>query len=127
MLELAREANERPGEWSFVEREDELSPADYTVASGVFNLRLDVDDARWEAYVRRTVRALAGLSRRGFSFNMLTRYSDPPRMRADLFYADPCAIFDFCKREISPHVALHHDYGLYEFTVHVRMGTARVP
>ena len=37
-------------------------------------------------------------------------------MRADLYYADPRAFFDLCKRHYSKQVALLHDYGLYEFT-----------
>jgi hypothetical protein len=47
-------------------------------------------------------------------------YSDPERMRAHLYYADPCRLFDHCKRRYSRHVALLHDYGLYEFTILVR-------
>jgi hypothetical protein len=41
-------------------------------------------------------------------------------MRNYLYYADPCALFDLCKRRYSKHVALLHDYGLYEFTILVR-------
>ena len=44
----------------------------------------------------------------------------PERMRPDLYYADPCRLFDHCKRRYSRHVALLHDYGLYEFTILVR-------
>jgi hypothetical protein len=51
---------------------------------------------------------------------MLTSYSDPDRMRSDLYYGDPCLFFDHCKRTYSKQVALLHDYGLYEFTVIVR-------
>ena len=42
------------------------------------------------------------------------------RMLADLYYADPCALFDHCKTKYSRNVALLHDYGLYEFTLIVR-------
>ena len=35
-------------------------------------------------------------------------------------YGDPCAFFQFCKREISPDVTLLHDYPLYEWTMLVR-------
>ena len=42
------------------------------------------------------------------------------RMRDDLYYADPGFVFDHCKRRYSRHVALLHDYGLWEFTVLVR-------
>ena len=121
MLVHARELVSAGRPWRFVAREEDLPVADYTVASGLFNLRLEVDDESWGAYVERTIRSLGRLSRRGVAFNMLTSYSDPPLMRADLYYADPARFFDFCKREISPHVALHHDYGLYEFTLLVRM------
>ena len=62
-------------------------------------------------------------STRGFSFNCLTSYSDSEKMRDDLFYANPCTIFDYCKRNFSKQVALLHDYGLYEFTILVRKET----
>ena len=41
-------------------------------------------------------------------------------MRPDLYYADPCELFDRCKRRYSRNVALLHDYDLYEFTILVR-------
>ena len=53
-------------------------------------------------------------------YNLLTKYSDKEFMQSYLYYADPCALFDLCKRRYSRHVALLHDYGLYEFTILVR-------
>lgn len=38
-------------------------------------------------------------------------------MKDYLYYADPCFLFDHCKRNYSDRVALLHDYGLYEFTM----------
>jgi hypothetical protein len=90
------------------------------VASGVFNVKLHTPLADWEAYVLRTVDRLAALGRHGFAFNALTSYSDPERMRPDLYYTNPCVLFDYCKRRFSRHVALLHDYGLFEFTILVR-------
>jgi len=62
------------------------------------------------------------LCSKGFSFNMLTGYSDADRMaqRPDLYFGDPLFYFDYCKRNFSRNVALLHDYGLYDFTVLVR-------
>jgi hypothetical protein len=62
------------------------------------------------------------LCSKGFSFNMLTKYSDPERMaeRPDLFFGDPLFFFDFCKRNFSRNVALLHDYGVYDYTIIVR-------
>jgi SAM-dependent methyltransferase len=94
--------------------------ADYSVASGIFNVKLEIADAQWSKYVLDTVALLNGCSIRGFAFNCLSRYSDPERRRSDLYYADPCWLFDHCKRLYSRNVALLHDYGLYEFTIVVR-------
>lgn len=94
--------------------------ADYGIASGIFNVRLDHRDGEWSAYLERCLDVLDFTSRRGFAFNCLTSYSDPDKMRDYLYYADPCTLFDFCKRRYSRHVALLHDYGLYEFTILVR-------
>ena len=94
--------------------------ADYGIASGIFNVRMGRSDAEWEDYVFGTLDTLDRTSRRGFAFNCLTSYSDADKMRDHLFYADPCKLFDFCKRRYSRQVALLHDYGLYEFTILVR-------
>jgi len=120
MIDLACVHNPDPAVCRFTHRLSDVEQADYLVASGVFNLRLDVDEATWEAYVLETLDTLAGLGRRGFAFNLLTSWSDADRMRPDLFYADPAKFFDHCKREYSRHVALLHDYGLYERTMLVR-------
>jgi SAM-dependent methyltransferase len=93
---------------------------DYGIASGIFNVRLNRTDAEWQAYLEATLDLLDRTSRLGFSFNCLTSYSDADRMRPDLHYADPCRLFDLCKRRYSKNVALLHDYGLYEFTMLVR-------
>lgn len=119
---VAHAAGEHPAH-TFTTELSSLAPADYTVASGIFNVKVGVDDARWHAYVQETIEALARLSKRGFAFNMLTSYSDPEFMRPDLYYADPARYFDLCKRSFSRQVALLHDYGLYEFTILVRLET----
>jgi SAM-dependent methyltransferase len=120
MVQEARALHRDAEHVRFVEREAELEPADYTVASGIFNVKLDAPDDAWREHVLGTLDRLDALSTRGFSFNMLTSYSDPERMRPDLHYANPGEIFDHCKRRYSRRVALLHDYGLYEFTILVR-------
>jgi SAM-dependent methyltransferase len=97
-----------------------LPPADYTVASGIFNMKLGYPADQWREYVLQTLAILESLSVRGFAFNMLSTYSDPEKRRDDLFYADPLDMFDVCKRQFSPRVSLLHDYPLYEFTMIVR-------
>ena len=117
MIERARGLH--PGR-RFTTDAAQVQPADYTVASGVFNLRLDVEDEAWRRYVLDTLAAIDAVSTRGFAFNMLTSWSDADRMRPDLYYGDPAFFFGHCKARYSRNVALLHDYDLYEFTIVVR-------
>lgn len=94
--------------------------ADYSVASGIFNVRLSRSDNEWRSYLETTLDILNNNSRLGFAFNCLTSYSDAHKMRDYLYYADPCMLFDLCKRLYSRNVTLLHDYELYEFTILVR-------
>lgn len=121
MLEEARRTHSALPESTFVATVDALGVADYTVASGIFNVKLATPVDEWQRYILDTIQQLADRSRHGFAFNMLTSYSDPERMRADLYYGDPCFFFDYCKRKYSRWVSLLHDYGLYEFTILVRL------
>ena len=118
---MIREAESRAGDGvRFTAAADRLVRADFVVASGIFNVKLDSTDGDWRDYMRRTVDRLAALSRRGFAFNALTSYSDADRRRPDLYYADPGFWFDYCTRAHSRFVALLQDYPLYEFTLLVR-------
>jgi SAM-dependent methyltransferase len=121
MLRLARE--HVPSGSRLVADRRSVGTADYTVASGLFNLRLTTSEDEWLDYVLTTLESIDEASRVGFAFNMLTIYSDRERMRPDLYYADPCFFFDYCKRHFSSEIALLHDYGLFEFTVIVRRST----
>ncbi|WP_044559019.1 class I SAM-dependent methyltransferase [Azospirillum sp. B4] len=96
------------------------APADYAVASGIFNVMRGATLAEWSDHVWRTVDVLARAGQRGFGFNLLSLSSDPNRRRDDLFYADPAATLRTCLDRFGRHVALLQDYGLWEFTVLVR-------
>jgi SAM-dependent methyltransferase len=104
----------------FVGKERDLREADYTVASGIFNVKLKAATEAWEGYMLRTLERISSLSKRGFAFNVLTKYSDAEFQRPDLYYADPLFLFDHCKTKFSRFVSLLHDYPLYEFTILVR-------
>jgi SAM-dependent methyltransferase len=118
MIERAREIHGSLGR--FTTDTAALEPTSFTLASGIFNVRLDVSVPDWERYVHETIDRLHELSLKGFAFNVLTSYSDAEYMRGDLYYADPLALFDRCKRRYSKRVALLHDYPLYEFTILVK-------
>jgi len=106
----------------FTTDENELPKADYLVGGSIFNLKFDEPHDNWQNFVVKTLTRMNSLCSKGFSFNMLTKYSDAERMaqRPDLFFGDPLYFFDYCKRNFSRNVALLHDYGLYDFTILVR-------
>ena len=97
-----------------------IEKADYSVASGIFSVKMEHNESEWLSYILDTLEKMNDKSNNGFSFNMLTKYSDKEYMKDNLYYADPLFIFDYCKRNFSKQVALLHDYGLYEFTILVK-------
>lgn len=86
---------------------------DYVVISGIFNHR--ISDNR--GFVERTLAAAFRCCRVAIAANMTTDqvdYQDP-----HLHYFNPEEVLRYC-RTLSRHVALRHDYPLYEFTAFVR-------
>ncbi len=94
--------------------------ADYVIASGIFNVKLENNNEDWLNYILETLHKIDASSTKGFSFNVLTKYSDSEYMKDYLYYADPLFLFDYCKTHFSKNVALLHDYNLYEFSIIVR-------
>ena len=120
MIRAAERRYQDRKEASFVLSSVPEQVADYGVASGIFNVRLGRSDDEWMLYLETTLGTLDRTSRLGFAFNCLTSYSEKDKMRDYLYYANPCVLFDLCKRRYSRNVTLLHDYGLYEFTILVR-------
>jgi len=119
-IEIARQTHVGKPNSTFLTEHDQLPICDYVVASGVFNVRGEQSFELWTKYVIDTLQRFNDLSRKGFASNFLTKYSDADRMRADLYYADPLYLFDYCKRNFSKNVALLHDYRIYDFTILIR-------
>jgi SAM-dependent methyltransferase len=120
MIVKGRELHPNNPDCLFTSNVDEIPVLDYAVVSGTFNMKLDADFDSWTAIVIEALQQMNAHASKGLAFNMLTKYSDADRMRPDLYYADPCFFFDYCKRNFSRNVALLHDYGLYDFTILVR-------
>lgn len=120
MISAAAQRHSTAHQARFITSAEPDQMADYSVASGIFNVRLERTDAEWFDYLQATIDMLNRTSSIGFAFNCLTSYSDEDKKRDYLYYADPCQLFDLCKRRYSRQVALLHDYELYEFTILVR-------
>jgi len=103
-----------------IETAKDLKEADYTMASGIFNLKYSVPAERWLNYILDTLESINEKSCRGFAFNMLTKYSDKELMLDHLYYGDPLFFFDHCKKNYARNIALLHDYDEYDFTITVK-------
>ena len=99
---------------------ENIPQVNYAIASGTFNMKMDFEFQKWQDFVLKNIHIMHEYTSLGFSFNLLTSYSDSEYMRKDLYYADPCFYFDYCKKHFSKNIALLHDYGLYDFTILVR-------
>ncbi len=122
MINAAKEKYSKNTNCKFykINSENELKHANYTIGSGIFNVKMQYKENEWLSYILKTIEAMDKYSFKGFSFNILTKYSDKEYMRDDLYYADPLFFFDYCKRNYSRNVAVLHDYELYEFTILVK-------
>lgn len=122
MISEAREKYLENGTRQFFQVDDlaQMQPADYSVASGIFNLKFEVTDEHWKQYILKTLEVMNEKSKFGFSFNALTSYSDAAFMKAELYYSNPGWLFDYCKTRFAKNVALLHDYSQYDFTILVK-------
>lgn len=117
VAQMLEEARRRVPQGEFFLGSAIASPAQYSFACGIFNVRLQASEEDWRAHVERTLDNLREFSTRGFAFNLLSTYVD--YREPHLFYGDPLHFFDLCKRRYSRRVALLHDYPLFEWTMTV--------
>lgn len=121
MIKNAKNLYENMGaEFLKIDSLNEIQSTDYSIASGIFSVKMQHNEAKWLSYILETLEYMNQKSTKAFSFNMLTKYSDKEYMRDGLYYADPLFFFDYCKRNFSKNVSLNHDYDLYEFTILVK-------
>jgi SAM-dependent methyltransferase len=120
MIQKGRELHPDTQRFKFSTRLVDLPVADYAIACGVFNNKLEASYQDWSQHVLSSLNEMNEHCKYGFTSNFLTQYSESERMRSDLYYADPCFLFDYCKTHFSRNVALLHDYELYDFTLLIR-------
>lgn len=123
MVEVAMEIHPDEPESTFtlIDSVSEIEKTDFSIASGIFSVKLDAPSDYWRSYIEETLLLIADRSRIGFAFNLLTSHCDRHLMTDRLYYADPSSFLNFCLRSFSSKVALFHDYGLHEFTILVEL------
>jgi SAM-dependent methyltransferase len=94
--------------------------ADYSVASGIFNVKLQQPDALWTEFIKATLDDMHTNSRLGFAVNFLTRLADGVDVRPEL-YRSPASFWQsYCEQTFKAQVTVIEGYGMREFTLLVR-------
>ena len=93
--------------------------ADYTLASGVMNVKLGYERAVWERFVVTTLVAMRRTSRRGFAVNFL-REEVGVAAADGLYRTAPEPWVRFCGTALGWSAEIVGAYGMQEFTLLVR-------
>lgn len=93
--------------------------ADYSLASGTFNVRLGRPVADWESYTEAMLSDLKACSRIGFAVNFMLPHDDMPA-EAELYRSPPGRWVAFCRKQLGCSVRVLRGYGLREFTLLIR-------
>jgi SAM-dependent methyltransferase len=91
--------------------------ADYSIASGIFNVMLDQPLRVWEHSIEATLIHLGATSRKGFAVNFVHQPVAGEIARPGLYCANPMQWIGFCERRLGAQVHLIDDYGMTEFTL----------
>lgn len=94
--------------------------ADYTVASGIFNVKLAQSAALWEQMIAQTLREMHATSQRGFAVNFLSPAPDGAPNIHELYRVAPEVWCSYCQQTLDAQVELVSGYGLREYTLLVR-------
>ena len=94
--------------------------ADYSIASGIFNVQLEQPLEVWEAFVRSSLAHLHSSSRVGFAVNFMLEPDAGQRARAGLYVTTPSRWASYCAEQFAATTEIIRDYGLREFTLVVR-------
>lgn len=123
MVRRARRRFSGPGR-RFVVATSSPRVGDYSVASGVMNVRLGHPREVWESFVATMLRDMRRASRRGFSVNFIAVARSTAHAANDLadglYETTPQRWIDFCEGELGCSVETVDGYGMREFTLLIR-------
>jgi SAM-dependent methyltransferase len=120
MLRRARKLWRGRANVSFVHGHASPRLADYSVASGIFNVQLNQPREVWERFVAATLDQLHLTSRRGFSVNFMTAPPAGTLARQGVYAAAPERWARYCADQFGAATQVIDGYGLREFTLIVR-------
>jgi SAM-dependent methyltransferase len=100
-----------------LDRASVLPSFDYVVMNGLFTEKRSISfDEMWN-YVQAMLARAFEIASIGMAFNVMSTHVD--WKRGDLFHLPLDLLADYLTRNLSRHIVIRNDYGLYEYTVYV--------
>ena len=93
---------------------------DYSVASGIFNVKLQLTESMWTRFIKATLADMHANSKIGFAVNFLAPLPSAMDARPELYRAPASFWQSYCEKTFNAHVTLIEGYGLREYTLLVR-------
>ena len=90
---------------------------DFIVMNGVFTEKKDLTFDEMYDYMRKVVKTVFGLAKKGVAFNVMSTHVDWER--DDLFHVPFDVMADYLMKDISSRFMFRSDYGLREYTTYV--------
>lgn len=94
--------------------------ADYSVASGIFNVKLSQPVDLWEHFVAKTLADMHATSRRGFAVNFLAPFPAGIPTIPELYSVHPDVWRQHCEQAFNSRVEIIAGYGMREYTLLAR-------
>ncbi len=119
MITQAQQLWRKRGDAEFVVASASPRVADYSMASGIFNVKLNHSDALWTQFIETTLAAMHTTSRLGFAVNFLAPLAGGVGA-PELYRVAPGFWTTYCEREFGAEVQVLDNYGMREYTLLVR-------
>ena len=97
-----------------------LRLADYSLASGLFNVRLHHPDSDWEPWVAHTLQGLHAASQIGFAVNFMSPMQPGESSPQALYRPALEKWTSYCENALQSTVEIITGYGMREYTLLVR-------
>lgn len=120
MIDHARKLWRRRPSTAFAKASACPRTADYSIASGVFNIMLDHPISVWERLIKSDLANIAATTRRGFAVNFLAPAGAGQPIEPILYRTPPEPWAAYCRHVFRGSVQVLADYGMREFTLLVR-------
>lgn len=120
MIDRVKPPRRSMGRSQFIVTSDIPRVADYSVASGIFNVKLMQPADQWDLFIKSTMAKMNAASRLGFAVNFLVPPEPDMQAIPELYHSSPETWVRYCENQFGTKVELLEQYGMREFTLLVR-------